>query len=121
MKVLLLILLLSSTLLGESVRLVWDAPVGVIPQQYAVLIYEGFTGPCANRNITKATWENTNSTQTTYVVTRPPGCYEFTVSYYLNGEIQGVRSNFVLYTIKVGEVAAPPPTSVPSPSNLRNQ
>lgn len=116
-----LILLLVPSLLGESVRLAWNPPVGVAPSQYAVLIYEAAVqGPCTNRNWSKATWENTNSTQTTAVVTRPPGCYEFTVSYHLNGQIQGCRSNFVIYQIKPGEVAGPaPPSTTPTPSNLR--
>lgn len=117
-----IILLLSQSLRAETVRLAWTAPSGTVPQSYAVLIYEGFTGPCADMNITKATWENTNSTETTYVVTRPAGCYQFTVSYYLGGQIQGARSNFLLYQIKPGEVAGPkPPSDSKTPTNLRFQ
>lgn len=120
LRIILSIFILGQDLYAESIRLAWTAPVNVVPQSYAVLIYEGFTGPCADRNITKTTWENTSSVETTYVITRPPGCYEFTVSYYINGAISGARSNFLMYQIKPGEVAGPaPPLTSKTPTNLR--
>ena len=109
------LLLVAPLARAESVRLAWDAPAGVAVQRYAVLIYEGASTACADHNWTKATWED-GTTATNTVVTRAPGCYEFTVSYYLNNQIQGCRSNFVAYQIKPGEVAAPaPPPSTPPP------
>jgi len=122
-----LLLLFSKLAFAESVRLAWDAPAGnpqPIPSSYGVFVYKCCQAcsstDCATGSWCEAPLENTNSTQTTYVVTRPAGQYMFMVGYYINGVFQAARSNSLCYTIKPGEVAAPPPpTTVKSPANLR--